>query len=107
VLGQSYLVNGFEAQYQLAGKMCRLVTASFESPSDAADALGRYRKFIASSGRVGRRLASPGDEGFAGSESFNGSIVASRSARTIVVALGAPSERAAVDLIGSFLGGNR
>ncbi len=107
VLGQSYLANGFEAQYQIGGKTCRLVSASFESPSDAADAFTRYRKFVASSGRVGRKLTKPGEEGFAGSESFNGSIVAARAANTIVVGLGAPSEKAALDLIDAFLKGNQ
>jgi hypothetical protein len=103
VLGQSYLANGFEAQYRIGEKSCRLVTASFDSAQDAVEGFTRYRKFVASSGRVGRKLTSPGEDGFAGSDSFNGSIVAVRVGTTMVVTLGAPSERAALELIDALL----
>jgi hypothetical protein len=103
VLGQSYLANGFEAQYRIGSKACRLVTASFESTREATDAFTRYRGFVASSGGAVRKLSSPGDGGFAGSDSFNGSIVAIRSGSTLVFALGAPPERAGLDLITALL----
>jgi hypothetical protein len=102
VLGQSYLANGFEAQYRIGSKACRLVTASFESTQEATDAFARYRSFVASSGQNVRKLPSA-DSGFAGSDSFNGSIVAIRSGSTLVFALGAPSERAGLDLISALL----
>lgn len=107
ILGQSYLVNGFEAQYRIAGKVCRLVTMRFDSSGDAVDAFGRYKKFLSSSGRPSRGIASAGDAGFVGSDSFNGSIVAVRAGSTMAVTLGAPSERAALDLIGAFLSTRR
>jgi hypothetical protein len=103
VLGQSYLANGFEAQYRIGSKACRLVTASFDSPQEGTDAFARYRGFLASSGRAVRKLLSPGDGGVAGSDSFNGSIVAIRSGSTLVFALGAPSERAGLDLIAALV----
>lgn len=103
VLGQSYLANGFEAQYRIGNRPCRLVTASFDSAQEGADAFARYRAFVASSGRIARKLSSPGDGGFAGSDSFNGSIVAIRSGTTLVFALGAPSEQVGLDLIAAFL----
>ena len=106
VLGQSYLANGFEAQYRAGGKSYRLTTASFESVQEAVDALARYKAFITSTGHVERELKSPGDGGFAGSDPFNGPIVAVRSGRKLVVTLGAPSERSALDLITALLAGS-
>lgn len=104
ILGQSYLVNGFEAQYRIGAKTCRLVTASFDSAADATGAFGRYRKFVSPSAPAGRKVSVPGAaDAFAGSDSFNGLIVAARAGSAIVVVLGAPSERAALELIRAFV----
>ncbi len=104
VLGQSYLANGFEAQYRLGSKVCRLVTSSFDSAQEATDAFARYRGFLGSSGRAVRTLpSSPGDGGVAGSDSFNGSIVAIRSGSMLIFALGVPSERAGLDLVAAMV----
>ncbi len=103
ILGQSYLANGFEAQYRIGGKPCRLVTASFETADEAADGFARYRKFLRSASSPARKAKAPVDETFVGSDSFNGPIVAARAGTTIVVSLGAPSQQAALDLIAAFL----
>ncbi len=109
ILGQSYLVNGFEAQYQIDGKTCRLVTASLDSPAEAADAFARYRKFVHPVERAAQKAGPSIDEAFVGADSFNGSIVAVRADATLAIALGVPSQRAAFELLDSFLarGGHR
>ena len=103
ILGQSYLARGFQAQYRIAGKACRLVTASFDSPQEAVDGFARYRKFLRTTTPAARKSGLAAEEAFVGSDSFNGSIVAARAGNTMVVALGAPSQQAAFDLIAAFL----
>jgi len=106
VLGQSYLADGFEAQYRAGSKSYRLTTASFESEQEAAGAFARYKAFIASAGHVARELRSSGNGGFVGSHPFYGLIVAIHSDRRLIVTLGAPSERSALDLITALLAGS-
>jgi hypothetical protein len=104
VLGQAYLSNGFEVQYASGATTWRLTTAAFGGAEQAAAALGRYKTFVASSGHVAREIASPGEGGFVGSDPYNGLLVAIRAGQRLVIALGAPSERAAMETIGALLG---
>jgi len=104
VLGQAYLSNGFEVQYTAGATRWRLTTAAFGAAEQAATALNRYKTFVASSGHVAREIASPGEGGFVGSDPYNGLLVAVRAGGRLVVALGAPSERAAMETIGALLG---
>jgi hypothetical protein len=94
VLAQSYFTNGFEAQYKAGAKESKLVLVPMASPAAAREALGRYRDAVSQGKGAARALRAPGDEGFAGEDSFYGAIVAARRDRFIAVALGAVSEDA-------------
>ncbi len=107
VLGQSYLVNGFEVQYTSGATRWRLTTSAFPSAQQAIEGVTRYKTFVASSGHVARDVSSPGDGGFVGSDPYNGLLVAVRSGARLVVALGAPSEATAIQTITSLLARSR
>jgi hypothetical protein len=107
ILGQAYLTNGFEAQYTSGVTRWRLTTASFRSAQQATEALGRYRTFVASNGRISRDVTAPGDGGFVGSDPYNGLLVVIRAGERLVFALGAPSEPAAIDMVTALLARSR
>jgi hypothetical protein len=109
-LGQGYLGNGLEAQYQDGAKTFKLTVVTLESAEAARDALQRYRGFIATGGKVRQEVASPGEGGFSGDDKYYGRMLAIRSGQTLAVALGASSDGAAASLINEFLvraGGRR
>ncbi len=103
VLGQSYLSNGFEAQYNAGATRWRMVTAAFPTAKEAAEGLTRYKTFVASAGRIAREIPSPGEGGFVGSDPYNGLLVAVRSGQGMVIAVGAPSESAALDMVSAMV----
>jgi hypothetical protein len=92
VLGQSYLVHGFEAKYRADGRDYRMILVVLESPDAAQRAMARYRQFLSGSGKAVNDLAAPGQGGFSGKEDFYGDIIAVRSGRNIAMILGALSE---------------
>jgi hypothetical protein len=96
VLGQSYLTNAFEAQYKDGTHVSKLTVMAFESVEAAMKATTDYRAFIGTGGKVTRELKAPGNAGFAGADSYYGTIVAARSGSSVAIAVGGPSEKAAV-----------
>lgn len=94
VLAQSYFTNGFESRYKAGEKEAKLILILMDSAAAAQDALTRYRQYVAKSGKDVLAITAPGDGGFAGKESFYGSIAAARAGKHVVVALGFPSEDA-------------
>jgi len=104
VLGQSYLVNAFEARYRAGGREYRMILVILESPEAAQRAMARYRQFLSDGGRAVKDLAAPGQGGFAGEEGFYGNIVAVRSGRHIAMILGALSEDEGKRLVAELLG---
>lgn len=104
VLGQSYLVNGFEAKYRADGKEYRMILVILESPEAAQHAVARYRQFLSGGGNVVNDLAAPGQGGFAGKEDSYGNIVAVRSGRNIAMILGTLSENEAKRLVTELVG---
>jgi len=96
ILGQSYLTNAFEAQYKDGTHSSKLSVMAFESVEAAMKAAADYRAFIGTSGKVTRELKAPADGGFAGADSYYGTIVAARSGSSVAIAVGTPSEKAAI-----------
>ena len=94
VLAQSYFTNGFQALYKAGAKQSKLIVVGLESEAAARGALGRYREFVTKGGKGVRAVASPGDGGFAGNDSFYGNLSAVRAGNYIVVALGTVTEDA-------------
>ena len=103
VLGQSYLTNGFEALYKAGDKEFRMILVVLESPEAAQGAMARYRQFLSGGGKPVNDLAVPGEGGFAGRESFYGSVVAVRSGRNIAMVLGVSSEDEGARLVASLV----
>ena len=103
VLAQSYLSNGFEGEYKEGAGSWKLVLVTFDADEAAAGALDRYRAFLASSGPAPKSIASPGQGGFAGKDSYYGLIVAARAGHDLGIAVGAPSERQAQTQLASLL----
>jgi hypothetical protein len=91
VLGQSYLSNAYEAQYQDGDREYKIVAVLAESSDSAKEGLAKYRQFIAGANPEIRDLEGVGDEGFTGTDSFYGKVVAIRSGNKILVELGAAS----------------
>lgn len=94
VLSQSYFTNGFEVRYRAGARQSRLVLIDMGSPAAAGEALARYRQFVAKGGAVLEDIASPGAGGFAGDDSFHGSMVAVRAGKHVAVALGSTGRAA-------------
>jgi len=91
ILGQSYLASGFEARYRREGGEFKIVVISAADALSAREALGRYRQFIGSSGKVAQDMEAPAEDGFCGTDSFFGPMAALRSGNRILIALGGPS----------------
>ena len=92
VLAQSYLTNGYEAKYKAGAKEHKLVLVAMDSEAAARDGVARYREAIGKGGKGVKKLAGPGEDGFAAKDDFYGNIAAVRSGTHIIVALGHPSE---------------
>lgn len=90
VLGQSYLSNAFEAQYEAEGKEYKIVVAMMDGPDAAKEGLAKYKEFL--SRAETKDLEGLGDEGFVGEDSFYGKVLAVCAGNNIVVVLGPPSE---------------
>ncbi len=104
VLAQGYLANGFETRYKTGEKKeSKLILVTLDNDAAAQDALGRYRQFVAKNGKDIKDLKAPGEGGFAGKDSFYGNLAAVRSGRSVVVALGTPSEQIGAKQIGELL----
>jgi len=92
VLGQSYFVTAFEARYKAGRVEYKLLVIDLHDADAAAQALATYRQFLSGQDQAPKDLATQGsDEGFSGEDSFYGQVMAVRSDRYIVIALGVPS----------------
>jgi len=96
VLGQRYFKDGFEAVYKIDNRESKLVIALTGDEDAAKEALGRYREFTASSGKVARDVTAPGDGGFVGTDGYYGNMAAIRSGSRIFISLGEASESKAI-----------
>jgi hypothetical protein len=103
VLGQAYLKEGFEARYRQGSSETKLVIASSVDNDAAKEALAGYRQFMMENGKVLRDLASPGDGGFVGEDSYYGNMAAIVSGDRIIIALGGPSADFAISQITACL----
>jgi hypothetical protein len=90
VLGQSYLSNAFEAQYEAEGKEYKIVIVMTDGPDAAKEDLAKYREFL--SRAETQDLEGLGDGGFIGEDSFYGKVLAVSAGDDMVVVLGPPSE---------------
>ncbi|MGE5358655.1 MAG: DUF6599 family protein [Bacteroidales bacterium] len=104
VLAQSYLTNGFETRYKAGGKKeSKLILLTLDTDASAQDALTRYRQFVAKAGKNVKDLKTPGEGGFAGTDSFYGNLAAVRAGKRIVVALGTATEEIGQKQIGELI----
>ncbi len=107
VLGQSYLLNGFEARYRAEGKGYRVILIILDGPEAAQHAMARYRDFLSGGRRTVNDLAAPGQGGFSGKEDYYGNTVAIRSGRYIAMILGDLPEKDEKKLVAEFVGNIR
>ena len=103
VLAQSYLANGYQAEYKDGRASWKLVLIDAGDEASATASLDRYRAFVGGAAPA-RAIKAPGQGGFAGKDSYYGLIVAVRSGNHIGVAVGAPSERQATAQLAALLG---
>jgi hypothetical protein len=103
VLGQTYLVEGFEARYVEGDAESKIIIATMADSDVAKEVLAKYRQFIATSGEVQRDLTAPGEGGFSGNDSYYGKIVAVRTGNRIIIALAGASTDAAISRIKSIV----
>jgi hypothetical protein len=91
VLGQSYLSNAFEAQYQVGEQEYKIVAITASDAAAATEGYTKYKEFLARSNPEMVALEGVGDEGLIGEDSFYGKVLAVRAGNRILVILGAPS----------------
>jgi hypothetical protein len=96
VLGQTYLINGFEARYIEGNSESKMIIATLADSDIAKEALAKYRQFIAASGKVQQDLTAPGGGGFSGKDSNYGNMAAVRAGNRILIALADASVDAAI-----------
>jgi hypothetical protein len=102
VLGQSYLRNAFEVQYQSDGTDYKIVAVLAEDEEAAKSGLSKYKEFLAGAGDQ-KALEGLGDEGFAGEDRFYGKVVAARSGSNLLIVLGPPSEEVGTAALSAML----
>ena len=103
VLGHTFFPEGFEARYQFGDAEIDLVIVSLANAASATEALAKYRKSIASGGKVERDLKTPGAGGFIGRDDFYGSVVAVRTDNRVFIALGGSSSDTGLSVVGAAL----
>lgn len=91
VLGQSYLRNAFEAQYESDGTDYKIVVVLADDVDAAKSGLSKYKEFLSAAGEQ-KALEGLGDEGFVGEDRFYGKVLAARSGSDLLIVLGPPSE---------------
>ncbi len=91
VLGQSYLSNAFEAQYEVGEQEYKIVAITASGAEAATEGYTKYKEFLARSNPEMEALEGVGDAGFIGEDSFYGKVLAARAGNKILVILGAPS----------------
>lgn len=102
-LGQSFLEAVFEADYRDGEAVVKLATTAFGTPEEAAEALERYKAFVATGGKVRSDIAKPGDGGFVGDDTYYGRVAVVRTGSRLVFALGASSDQSGIALVDEFL----
>ena len=102
VLGQSYLRNAFEVQYQSDDTDYKIVAVLAEDAETATSGLSKYREFLSGSGEQ-KDLEGLGDEGFVGEDRFYGKVLAVRSGSNILIVLGPPSEEVGREALSAML----
>ena len=102
VLGQSYLRNAFEVQYQSDDTDYKIVAVLAEDAETATSGLSKYREFLSGSGEQ-KDLEGLGDEGFVGEDRFYGKVLAVRSGSNILIVLGPPSEEVGREALSATL----
>jgi hypothetical protein len=103
VLGQSYLRNAFEVQYQSEGTDYKIVAVLAEDEEAARSGLSKYKEFLSGAGDQ-KALEGLGDEGFVGEDRFYGKVVAARSGSNLLIVLGPPSEEVGTSALTAMLG---
>jgi len=104
VLGQSYLINGYEVYYQEGANEYKMLLIQLDSPEVAENALGLYKSFIGTGGKVLKDISGTGDEGFVGEDSFYGKMAAVRTGKSLAIILSMPSESAGMSAIAELIG---
>jgi hypothetical protein len=104
VLGQSYLSNAFEAQYQVDDQEYKIVAITASGAEAATEGYTKYKEFLTRSNPETEALEGVGDEGFIGEDSFYGKVLAARAGNRILVILGAPSVDAGKAALAGMLG---
>ena len=102
VLGQSYLRNAFEVQYQSDDTDYKIVAVLAEDAETATSGLGKYKEFLLGSGEQ-TVLEGMGDEGFVGEDRFYGKVLAVRSGSNLLIVLGPPSEEVGKNALAAML----
>ncbi len=103
VLGQSYLRNAFEVQYQSDGTDYKIVAVLADDAESATSSLNKYKEFLSRSGEQ-KVLEGLGDEGLVGEDRFYGKVLAVRSGSNLLIVLGQPSEEVGKTALASMLG---
>jgi hypothetical protein len=102
-LGQSYIGNAFESQYQAGDQEYKIILSSANDSEVATENLFRYRQFLSQAGPETTDLEGIGDGGFVGEDSFYGKVLAVRSAHRILIVLGIDSEDSGRELLSQTL----
>lgn len=98
VLGQSFLVNAFLAEYDLAGTIATLVVSQYPTQDEAVKAFHALMGYVKGTGTI----AEQDEKSFFGTAPYYKNILAARIGSRIVCVLRAPDRPAAQRLVEAF-----
>ncbi|MCD6506056.1 hypothetical protein J7M22_05455 [Candidatus Poribacteria bacterium] len=100
MLGQSFLSNGFMAEYRIDGEECQFFYSEQESDEAAKKAFEMYRSTFPNASPTPREI---GDESFIGNDPYYKTVIAFRKGRFLGAVLKSPGMEEGIKLIKAFL----
>ena len=100
MLGQSFLSNGFTAEYRIGGERCQFFYSEQEDEKAAERAFEMYRSTFPDVSPTPKRI---GDESFIGNDPYYKTVIAFRRGRFLGAVLKSPDVEEGIKLIERFL----
>jgi len=100
MLGQSFLSNGFMAEYRIGSEECQFFYSEQESDEAAKKAFEMYRSTFPNASSTPREI---GDESFIGNDPYYKTVIAFRKGRFLGAVLKSPGMEEGIKLIKAFL----
>lgn len=99
VLGQHYFANGYRMEYDQDDDVYQIIVIRAEKPEAAKQHFQRYLSFVGTVGQVTHERLEIGEQAFAGTDHYYGTILFARKGAYIIGILGLDSQQGAQEIL--------